>query len=66
MRRMGWYLLFFIAAMLLGYVIEQLSWPKSIHGAATTECGIGSWVSLYGRHLFDDESYPEGVPQSFT
>ena len=58
---------FFIATMLLGLcVIEQLSGPKSVHGIATTGRGIGSRIILYGRHLFDDESYPEGVPQSFT
>ena len=58
---------FYIAAMLRGLcVIEQLSWPKSIHGISTTGRGIGSRITLYGRHPFDDESYPEGVPQSFT
>ena len=58
---------FFIAAMLLGLcVIKHLSRPKSIHGIVTTRRGIGSRISLYGRHPFDDESYPEGIPQSFT
>ena len=53
--------------MLLGLcVIEQLFWAKSIQGIATKRRGIGSRISLYGRHPFDDESYPEGVPQSFT
>ena len=68
MRRKGWFLSFFsIAAMLLWLcVIEQLSWPKSIQGIATTGRGIGSRIILYDRHPFDDESYPEGVPQSFT
>ena len=58
---------FFFHCMLLGLCfIEQLSWPKSMHGIATTGRGIGSRIILYGRHPFDDESYPEGVPQSFT